>query len=128
MSEEKNRAAAGISAPDEIDVAVLYEQLRAELRHGPSDGAGPGARLAATRALAERFWPVTPEREVGHGPKGVVKRALRKLIRWYVEPFAADQRVYNDSVLKLLDALSERADDASTARERSGGPARAVPR
>jgi SAM-dependent methyltransferase len=119
MWEEKNRAAAGISPPDEIDVAVLYEQLRAELRRGPSEGTGSGASSAATRALAERFWPVTPERELGHGPKAFVKRVLRKLMRWYVEPLAADQRVYNDSVLKLVDALSERADDAAAARERA---------
>src|SRR3989440_10947231 len=119
MWEEKNRAAAGISPPEEIDVAALYEQLQAELRQGPSGGDRGLAGMAATRALAERFWPVTPERELGHGPKAFVKRALRKLMRWYVEPFAADQRVYNDSVLKLVDALSERADDAAAARERA---------
>jgi O-antigen chain-terminating methyltransferase len=37
-------------------------------------------------------------------------------MRWYVEPLAADQRVFNDSLLKLVDALSERADQAATAR------------
>src|SRR5213080_810588 len=119
MREEKNRAAAGISPPEEIDVAALYEQLRAELRRGPSDGDPGGAGMAATRALAERFWPVTAEREVGGGPKGIVKRVLRKFMRWYVEPLAADQRIFNDSVLKLLDALSERLDDASAARDRA---------
>ena len=119
MWEEKNRAAAGISPPEEIDVAALYEELQAELRQGPSDGDRGRAGMAATRALAERFWPVTPERELGHGPKAFVKRALRKLMRWYVEPFAADQRVYNDSVLKLIDALSERADHAGAGRERA---------
>ena len=40
-------------------------------------------------------------------------------MRWYVEPLAADQRVFNDSVLKLVDALSERADAASGAREQA---------
>ena len=119
MREEKNRAAAGVSPPEEIDVAALYEQLRAELRRGPSDSDPAGAGTAATRALAERFWPVTAEREVGGGPKGFVKRVLRKLMRWYVDPLAADQRIFNDSVLKLLDALSERADDAGAARERA---------
>src|SRR5207244_8609723 len=74
---------------------------------------------AATRALGERFWPGTGEREVGGGPKGFVKRVLRKLMRWYVDPLAADQRIFNDSVLKLLDALSERADDAGATRERA---------
>jgi SAM-dependent methyltransferase len=119
MSEEKNRVAAGISPPEEIDVAALYEQLRVELRRRPSDGSGGGASMAATRSLAERFWPVTAERDVGHGPKAFVKRVLRKLMRWYVEPLAADQRVYNDSVLKLIDALSERADNAEAARQAS---------
>ena len=69
--------------------------------------------------LAERFWPVTAERPAGGGPKGVVKRVLRKLMRWYVEPLAADQRVFNDSVLKLVDALSERADASAAAREQA---------
>ena len=40
-------------------------------------------------------------------------------MRWYVEPLAADQRVFNDSVLKLVDALSERADAAAAAREQA---------
>ena len=117
METEENRVAAGISTADDIDVEALYERLREELRRGPADGR-PGAQLAATRALAERFWPVSAERDAGGGPKGIVKRFLRKLMRWYVEPFAADQRVFNDSVLKLLDALSERADDATAAQER----------
>jgi SAM-dependent methyltransferase len=78
-----------------------------------------GADFASTRALAERFWPVTAEREAGGGPKGILKRILRKLMRWYVEPMAADQRVYNDSLLKLVDALSERGDAAAAARERA---------
>ncbi|MGB8005385.1 MAG: methyltransferase domain-containing protein, partial [Gaiellaceae bacterium] len=55
----------------------------------------------------------------GGGPKGIVKRVLRKFMRWYVEPLASDQRVFNDSVLKLLDALSESADSAATAREQA---------
>jgi SAM-dependent methyltransferase len=119
MPEEKNRVAAGISPSEEIDVAALYEQLRVELRRGPSDGSGGAASMAATRSLAERFWPVTAERDVGHGPKALVKRVLRKLMRWYVEPLAADQRVYNDSVLKLVDALSEGVDGAEAARQAS---------
>ena len=116
--EAKNPAPAGISAPDEIDVADLFEQLREELRKGVGAGDSAGADFAATRALAERFWPVTAEREAGGGPKGLVKRVLRKLMRWYVEPMAADQRLFNNSVLKLVDALSERADAATSSRER----------
>jgi SAM-dependent methyltransferase len=116
--EAKNPAPAGISAPDDIDVADLFERLRDELRRGVSAGDAQGADFAATRALAERFWPVTAEREAGGGPKGFVKRSLRKLMRWYVEPLAADQRLYNNSLLKLVDTLSERADAAAASRER----------
>ena len=117
--EAKNPAPAGISAPDDLDVADLFEQLREELRRGAGAGGGPESEFAATRALAERFWPVTAEREAGGGPKGFVKRLLRKLMRWYVEPMAADQRVYNSSVLKLVDALSERADAVSASNGRA---------
>jgi SAM-dependent methyltransferase len=117
--EAKNPAPAGISSPEEIDVAALFERLREELRRGAVQGDSRGAEFASTRALAERFWPVTAERPAGGGPKGAAKRFLRKLMRWYVEPLAADQRVFNDSVLKLLDALSERADSASSAREQA---------
>jgi SAM-dependent methyltransferase len=117
--EAKNPAPAGISAPDDLDVADLFERLREELRRGAGAGEGAASEFAATRALAERFWPVTAEREAGGGPKGLVKRFLRKLMRWYVEPLAADQRVYNSSLLKLVDALSERADAAATSGERA---------
>jgi O-antigen chain-terminating methyltransferase len=117
--EAKNPAPAGISSPEEIDVAALFDRLREELRRGAVHEDLRGAEFASTRALAERFWPVTAERPAGGGPKGAVKRFLRKLMRWYVEPLAADQRVFNDSVLKLLDALSERADASAAAREQA---------
>src|SRR5260370_41441160 len=115
--EAKNAAPAGISSPEETDVAALFDRPREELRRGAVQEDSRGAEFASTRALAERFWPVTAERPAGGGPKGAVKRFLRKLMRWYVEPLAADQRVFNDSVLKLVDALSERADASAAARE-----------
>ena len=117
--EAKNPAPAGISSPEDIDVAALFDRLREELRRGAVHEDSRGAEFASTRALAERFWPVTAERPAGGGPKGVVKRFLRKLMRWYVEPLAADQRVFNDSVLKLVDALSERADSSAAARDQA---------
>jgi SAM-dependent methyltransferase len=113
VQEQKNVAAAGVSDAVAPDVADLFERLREELRRGPQDGA---ASTAAVRALAERFWPVTAERDLGRGPKAFAKRVLRKLMRWYVEPFAADQRMFNDAVLKLVDALSARADEAGASR------------
>ena len=40
-------------------------------------------------------------------------------MRWYVEPLAADQRRLQRLLLKLVDALSERADAAAAAREQA---------
>jgi SAM-dependent methyltransferase len=115
-ANEEKGAVAGISGAEEVDVAALYERLREELGRGPGGAADEATRFAASRSLAERFWPVSAERDAGGGAKGFVKRVLRKFMRWYVEPLAADQRVYNDSVLKLIDVLSERADRAETGR------------
>ena len=110
MQEQENVAAAGVSEAAVPDVAVLFEQLRAELRRGAAGSASSGATIAATRALAERFWPVTAERDVGHGPKAFAKRVLRKLMRWYVEPLAYDQRSFNAAALRLIDDLQEQVD------------------
>jgi 2-polyprenyl-3-methyl-5-hydroxy-6-metoxy-1,4-benzoquinol methylase len=118
MRKEEMRAPAGISVVGSEDVAALYERLREELRRGAVDGGARGAEFSATRSLAERFWPVTAERDAGGGAKGLAKRLLRKLMRWYVEPLASDQRVFNDAVLKLVDALAERAEETGAARER----------
>jgi SAM-dependent methyltransferase len=115
-TNEEKPMLAGVSALEDVDVAALYERLREELGRGAAGGEDAAARLAATRSLAERFWAVTAERDAGGGPKGFVKRVLRKLMRWYVEPLAADQRVYNDALLKLVDALSERADRSDAGR------------
>ena len=37
-----------------------------------------------------------------------VKAVLRKLMRWYVEPLAYDQRSFNAAVLRLVDDLDTR--------------------
>ena len=37
-----------------------------------------------------------------------MKLVLRRLMRWYVEPAFADQRAFNNAVLKLIDDLDER--------------------
>ena len=42
------------------------------------------------------------------GKGGPLKLFLRRFMRWYVEPAFADQRAFNDAVLKLIDDLDER--------------------
>jgi hypothetical protein len=107
---------AGISSNGGVDVAALFEQLKEEVRRS---GAAPGDRgtgddRSAARAEAERLWPVSADRSLRLRP-GVrgglgtpVKAVLRKLMRWYVEPLAYDQRSFNAAALRLIDDLEER--------------------
>jgi O-antigen chain-terminating methyltransferase len=115
-------ASAQASPSAEVDAVALLESLREEIRRG---GAGPEGARATWRAQAERMWPVSAERPLQRRPglKGAVaypvKRLLRPLLRWYVEPLAAEQRAFNDAVLKLVDDLYEVADRATAGDESS---------
>jgi len=119
-SGAKKPRPAGVSSVDEADVAALFARLKEEVtRTAPSraDGAAAAAGWTRWRDEAERAWPVTVDHTVERlpGPKGAaaypVKRGLRRLMRWYVERLAADQRAFNDAALKLIDALHELADE-----------------
>jgi hypothetical protein len=94
---------------EETDVAALFARLKEEIRAaGPrSDGVTPSQVRLSVRDQAERLWSVSAERPLV-GKAGPVKLVLRRLMRWYVEPAFADQRAFNDAVLKLIDDLDER--------------------
>jgi hypothetical protein len=111
----KNSKSAGVS----VDVEQLFQQLKEEVRRSGSDpGAAPGSEdeRQAARAEAERLWPVSADRSLRLRP-GVrgglatpVKTVLRKLMRWYVEPVAYDQRSFNAAALRLIDDLQQQVD------------------
>src|SRR5215210_3028056 len=102
-------------APEQVDVQALLERLREEVRWG--NGASPLTIRARARSAAEQFWAVTAERPPhGPAPARFVKKALRRLMRWYVEPLAQQQRSFNDAALKLIDALFEELDRAGADR------------
>jgi hypothetical protein len=117
----KNGDSAGLSPEYPIDVDELYRRLREEVRRSGSDpGTGlDSAELGgeeerrAARAEAERLWPVSADRSLRlrpgfRGGLGTpVKAVLRKLMRWYVEPLAYDQRSFNAAALRLIDDLQE---------------------
>jgi len=108
---------AGISSNGDVDVAALVEQLRQEVRRsGAASGEAGGSveERSAARAEAERLWPVSADRNLRLRP-GVrgglgtpAKAVLRKLMRWYVEPVAYDQRSFNAAALRLIDDLEAR--------------------
>ena len=96
-------------AEERTDVAALFAALKEEIRaSGPraTDVTPVQVRLSS-RDQAERLWSVSAERPIV-GKGGPVKAFLRRLMRWYVEPAFADQRAFNDAVLKLIDDLDER--------------------
>ena len=113
--------------PDEAqgEIAAIFTRLKDEVRSRPavqgtrSMGGGRRAPLPA-RAQAERAWAVTAERPFENPPSrrgsvrrfvaAPVKRVLRKLMRWYVEPVAAHQRTFNLAILTLVDELAERTE------------------
>jgi hypothetical protein len=125
----KNVESAGIS----VDVEDLFRQLREEVRRSGSDpGASAGGldERRAARAEAERLWPVSADRSlrlrpgVRGGVATPVKAVLRKLMRWYVEPLAYDQRSFNAAALRLIDDLQEQVNllEAEVERLRPGTP------
>src|SRR5262249_6040409 len=120
--ETENRTSAGISSSDEVDVAALFERLKEELRRAGA-GSVNGSQGLAARTQAERMWAVSAERPIERrrGPKGTaayaLKVVLRPFLRWYVEPLAAEQRSFNDAVLKVVDDLYERTDRAGAGRD-----------
>ena len=99
---------AEVTRPADVD--RVYEELKRAIDRDARDPA-------AMRALAERFWPVSADKPLERRPgvKGwaafQVKRVLRKLVRWYVEPAFAEQRIVNDALLRLVDELSRRVDE-----------------
>ena len=100
------------TTPEQTDVAALFARLKEEVRGSGrrlrDDPTATQVRLGV-RDRAERLWPVSAERPIV-GKGGPVKHLLRRLMRWYVEPLAADQRAFNDAALRLIDDLNERVD------------------
>jgi SAM-dependent methyltransferase len=119
---DKTPASTGVLPSEEVDVDALFARLQQEVRRGGAAPADGNARVA-WRGQAERLWAVSAERPIRRRPgaRGFVaygvKKALRPFLRWYVEPLAAEQRGYNDALLKLFDELCERAERAAAGEE-----------
>jgi hypothetical protein len=112
----------------EAEIAAIVARLRDEVGRGPDAANRPPPANLAARAQADRTWAVSAERPIERPPNrrgrmqtflvAPVKRLLRKLMRWYVEPLAAQQRSFNLNVLNLVDELAERVE--ALERRRAG--------
>jgi SAM-dependent methyltransferase len=104
--------------PAQVDAALIISRLEFELdRSRVVDGGGNRAAPLAARSEAQRLAGVTADRPFLYKPSRIgrarglalapLKWVLRKLMRWYVEPLAADQRAFNASVLALTDSIAD---------------------
>ena len=113
--QAENGRSAGVS----IDVDELFRALREEVRRSgadPGGATGGDEERRVARAEAERLWPVSADRSLRLRPglrgglRTPVKAVLRKMMRWYVEPLAYDQRSFNAATLRLIDDLQAQVD------------------
>jgi O-antigen chain-terminating methyltransferase len=123
-------------AERDSEVAAIFERLREELLAAPpaQDGDDAHRRWVAAREDAERRWWVSAERPYAHGPglggrlRGLLvlplKALTKRLMRWYVQPLAADQREFNAAALRLLDQLHDRVEQELEGLYRSLGELR----
>jgi hypothetical protein len=115
----------------EAEIAAIFARLQHEVRTRPASSRGVGAEETdraplAARSRADQTWAVSAERPLEQAPNrrlraylfAPVKRVLRKLMRWYVEPLAAQQRSFNLAVLGLVDELAQRSAADATRLER----------
>jgi hypothetical protein len=123
-----------MSTDADTEIAAIFARLKSEVRSLPAVATASGSATAhraplPARARADRAWSVTAERPFENPPGGrgrlrgvmaaPVKRVLRKLMRWYVEPVTAHQRTFNLAILTLVDELTERtADDVERLERR----------
>ena len=102
------------SAQADLDIGALYSRLQHEVARTTGS---EGADWAELRDLAERYRVLGARRSLHRTPglRGTfvypLKRVLQPLLRWYVEPIAYEQRMFNDAALKLIDSLAERLDE-----------------
>lgn len=127
-------AAAGAAGESVPDVAAIVAELRAEVQRKRDTGELPAALLARLRTefrpgseweppeavmLIESARPLRSNRP-GVGPAIVfAKRAVRRLLAWYVAPIAQEQTRFNQAILRELRALELRV---ARLEERSPGP------
>jgi hypothetical protein len=113
---------ADASRSEEAAITEALARVRDEVRsRPPSRGLSPEeavARRVSARDQAELHWAVTAERPFLRSPDtggrvraaaaAPLKHAVRRLVRWYVEPALEEQRRFNLAILQLVDDLAER--------------------
>ena len=113
---------ADASPGEEAEIEEALTRVRDEVRGRPPTRGLSAQEAAAFRVAArdqaELHWAVTAERPFVRSPGTAgrvraaavapLRRAVRGLVRWYVEPALEEQRQFNLAILQLVDDLAER--------------------
>lgn len=115
--------AARASTDGGPDVASIVAEIQAEVERKRAAGVYPAALLERlgtefhpdegleppeTAVLIESARPIRSTQPLVGGAVVFTKRALRRLISWYVAPIARDQTRYNLAILRELRSLERR--------------------
>jgi hypothetical protein len=102
------------------EIGAVFNRLREEIvgrpqSSQPDHSKAEGGPPTIARQDAERFSAVTADRPFLYKPgrwgriRGLLllplKSVLRKLMRWYIEPLATDQRAFNAAIVRAVDDL-----------------------
>ena len=110
-------------APDSPEITEIVDELRREVERLAADD-GSGAELGGATPLLYRLDAsavITSDRPilVKPGPlapaKRSIKRAIRKMLRWYVEPVAVDARSF---AMAARDAIRDTSISVTTLEDR----------
>lgn len=114
--------------PDEKTILLMIDQITVE-ELSPSERR---RQLAERLKLLQRELPVSdgfePRREPGflNKIKVFVKRVLRKMLRWYIDPILERQNRVNEQISAILRLLAQSAEDPGgrglPQESRRGGP------
>ncbi|MGA9114013.1 MAG: hypothetical protein WB802_09490 [Candidatus Dormiibacterota bacterium] len=115
--------APGVDTPPAPDVEGMVGEVTAEVENGRRLGTYPAPLIAALEvpfhpdegleppeasAVVESARPLRSTRPVVGGVTVFCKRAVRRMLSWYVAPIARDQTRFNLAILRELRALEER--------------------
>ncbi len=101
----------------DLDVAEILERIKREVREQylEEQREVPLSRAAALEDVRATSW-VNPHQPIGwpHLPKGLtpkvkafLQKAVRRLLRWYINPIVEEQNRFNAAVERALDALAQ---------------------
>jgi len=115
--------ARDVDAAPGPDVERMVGEVTAAVESGRRAGAYPASLIAAldipfhpdegleppeASAVVESARPLRSTRPVVGGVTVFCKRAVRRMLSWYVAPIARDQTRFNLAILRELRALEER--------------------